>query len=211
MKKCIIILFCFILVGCTNKITLDFNDKIDAKIEFSFSEREYKILKGDSEDISGEVEAIMNEIRPIKDSYDEVFEEVRYSDENNNYSGEYKYTYTYDNFKDNDLFKRCFEYAAVEEDDKTIFVYLKGSSECSPFELRVKANNRMLSNNAIDKESDEYIWNVEKENNDIHFNISKTKIGNRLFTLTNIFYFVLAVAIAFGIYYLKNKNKKTNK
>ncbi len=201
MKKgLILILICFILAGCTNKLTIDFNDKIDTKIEFSFTEVEYNQSGMD-------IEAIINEARPIKDSYDEIYKEVSYSDQNGNYKGEYSYTYTYDNFKENDILKRCFEYAAVEEDDKTIFIYLKGKSECAPFTLNVKADNRMMSNNADEKSNNEYIWNVQKENNDIHFNISKEILKNNIFTLQNILFVLVGIGIVIGIIYLKKKQK----
>lgn len=209
-KSLIILLFCFILAGCSNKLSIDFNDQIDTKIEFSFNSNEYREhYNSSSNDVSDEIEAIINEVRPLNDSYDEMFKEVKYENNNGSFNGEYTYTYTYSNFKDNAILKKCFEYAAVEEENNKIFVYLKGHSDCAPFELRVKADNRMLSNNANTKENNEYIWKVESDNNDIHFNISKEIIKNNLFSLSNILYLLLAIIMILVILILKKKNKNS--
>ena len=85
MKKILIVIMCFILVGCTNSISLDFNSKVDADVKFSFTASEFIKHQGSEEyaeynnaEIAEEIEAIINEARPIKDNYDELFEEVKY-------------------------------------------------------------------------------------------------------------------------------------
>lgn len=215
MKKILIVIMCFILVGCTNSISLDFNSKVEADIRFSFTASEFIKHQGseeyaeyDNTEIAEEVEAIINEARPIKDNYDELFEEVKYESKNDKFEGEYKYKYTYDDFTNNNLLTKCFEYAAVEEVNNTIYVYLKGKSDCAPLELRVKASGRMLNNNAEKKSKGEYIWEVKSKDNDIQFNISKSRKISKIFSFSNFFYVVLAVGAAFGLIYLNKKTKK---
>lgn len=212
MKKSLIILICcFILAGCNNTLSLDFTNQIETKVNFSFTANEYKEYRGaDASDVSGEIEAIINEARPLNDSYDELFEEISYSGNNDYYEGEYKYTYTYSNLKDSALLKRCFEYAAIEEENNILHIYLKGNSDCAPFSLKVKADNRMLSNNSNDKNGNEYIWKVEKENNDIWFNISKDIVKKNFFSFKNIVCILLGILIVVGIIILKKRSKTNN-
>lgn len=211
MKKVfIIILFCFILTGCNNKYSIDFNDKIDTTIDFSFSSSEYKNqMNSTSKDIDPDVKAMISEMRPLTDSYDELFEEVKLNDSNYSYEGTYKYTYTYSNFVKNAMIERCFEYPVIEDDDKKIYVYLSGNSDCAPFELNVKADSRMLTNNAEIKKDGQYIWNVKKENNDIRFYISKEPVNNSIISTKNIIYIILGVitTVSIIIYSKKIKGK----
>ena len=215
MKKILIVIMCFILVGCTNSISLDFNSKVDADVKFSFTASEFIKHQGSEEyaeynnaEIAEEIEAIINEARPIKDNYDELFEEVKYDSKDDKFEGEYKYKYTYDDFVNNTIFTKCFEYSAVEEVNNSLYVYLKGKSDCAPLELRVKASGRMVSDNANKKSKGEYIWEVKEKDNDIQFKISRSRKISKLFSFSNFFYIILAVGAVFGIIYLNKKTKK---
>ena len=209
MKKVfIIMLCCFFLAGCSSKYSIDFNDKIDTKIEFSFSKSEFKErMKDDSKEVEDEINAIISEVRPLTDSYEDMFEEV--SNENNgySYSGEYSYSYTYSNFVNNAILNRCFEFPVIEEDDNKIYVYLSGKSECAPFDLRVKADNRMVKNNADSKKDNVYIWEVKESNNDIQFNISKVEVKKSIIKTSHIIYIGSAIIIALAFFFLKKKGK----
>ena len=154
MKKLLIILLlCFIVTGCNNVVSFDFNDEIDTKIELSFTVSDFKkYTNNKSDDIKDSIDAMIGDANPIVDSYDVSFIQKSFKKVNDNYSGEFEYTYTYDNFKDNAIFVRCFETAVIDEDDKKIYVYLKGNSICAPFQLVVTSDGRLLNNNASKRE-----------------------------------------------------------
>ena len=91
--------------------------------------------------------------------------------------GSYEYTYTYANFNDNYVLNNCFDDFGVEEDKESIYILAKGNSKCAPFDLKVTADDRMISSNEDEKDGNEYIWNIKKTNNDIYMAISKTPIS----------------------------------
>ena len=102
MKKIlIIVLFVFILTGCNNVVSVDFNSNIDTKINVSFTLDEYKQYSGslsDRENLDEEIDAIISEMRPISDNYDEMFKENSMNRNGYTYTGEFEYTYNYANY-----------------------------------------------------------------------------------------------------------------
>jgi len=207
MKKLLIILLlCFIVTGCNNVVSFDFNDEIDTKIEVSFTVSDFKkYTNNNSDDIKDSIDAMISDANPIVDSYDESFIQKSFKNVNDNYSGEFEYTYTYDNFKDNAIFVRCFETAVIDEDDKKIYVYLKGKSICAPFQLVVTSDGRLLNNNASKRSNGKYIWSVKENNNDIYFNISKEKISASSSKTKHIFSIVLLFIIIGVLFFIKKK------
>ena len=200
MKK-IIILFSIILIlsGCNNSLTINFNDKINTKIELHIP------IKDDN--TQDKIQAILSEARPLKNSYDEMFKETKLSTSNVIYEAEYEYDYTYSNFKDNKVLSSCFEYSSIQDLDDKLYINLSGNSNCSTFKLTIKADKRMLENNAQEKTNDEYIWNINEENNDVEFYISKDKTNNSLSTW-NIISIILAIILGLLLFIFKNKIKK---
>lgn len=213
MKKLLILLlFTLVLTGCNNTLSLDFNDKIDAKIELSFSLGDYMNNVNEptnKENLIYSIDAIKSEARPLKDSYDIFFTTEVLNKEGDNYTGEYTYSYTYSNFKNNTILDKCFENFIYEEDDNAVHIYLNGESMCAPFKLKVKSDNRMLLNNSTDKNKGEYIWEVKDKENDIRFDISKAPIEAKEFKTSNIIYIILAIILSAGVYFLNKKLKNS--
>ena len=188
MKKLLIILSVLILTGCTNVISVDFNENINTNIKLSFSLEDYKNNHNDSKMISNDeardsISALRSDIKAFTKTYDGIFTEKEFVVNQDNYSIQYEYTYDYDNFVDNSIFKRCFQYSTIDTKDDTLYVSLKGESICAPFKLEISSNNRMLTNNSNERIKNKYVWNIEKENNDIFFSISKNPIINKNFDI----------------------------
>ncbi len=212
MKK-IFILFISILLltGCNNEIEIDFDNDIQTKINLSFSLNDYNKYtdnKLNNEELKMLVESIYSEARPINDSYDELFKINKSNIKGNNYDLEYGYNYTYSNFKNNALFKRCFDNAVIEDDNNKIYVYLYGESKCGPFKLKIKSNDRMLNNNSDETSNNEYIWNVKEDNNEIRFNISKSVVDSKKGITSNVILIIISICIIIFAFILKNKNKR---
>lgn len=213
MKKLLIVLlFTLILTGCNNTISLDFNDKIDAKIELSFSLGDYMNHVNEptnKENLKYSIDAIVSEARPLNNSYDELFTTAILNNTGDNYTGEYAYSYTYSNFKNNTILERCFENVIYEEDDNTIHILLNGDSICAPFKLKIKSDNRMILNNSTEKVKGEYVWDVKDKENDIRFDISKNIVESKEFKISNIIYIVLVVILIILIYLFNKKVKNS--
>ena len=208
MKKLIILLlFCFIISGSNNTLSFDFNDEINTKVEVSFTAMEFKEHSNiKSEDVSKDIDAMINDARTIVDSYNESFIQKKFENKGDKYQGEFEYTYTYNTFKDNAIFTRCFETSVIDEDEKNIYVYLKGESICAPFTMKVKADGRMINNNASKIKKGTYIWSVEENNNDIYFNISKEKVSNSSSITSHAFSIILLFIIIGALFFIKKKN-----
>ena len=215
MKKILIlVLFIFVLTGCSNSITIDFNDKIDTVIDLSFDKSDFEknVRKlENSESLEYAVEDILIEARPIVDNYDEMFEKEYFKVNSDKLEAKYKYTYTYDNFVNNDLFNKCFDYPVVEDLGDRLAVYLSGTSKCGAFTLNVTANKRLINSNSDSVENGKYIWNIRENNNDIKFTISKSIIKNKVNVLEILLYVILAVVAVVGvILFSKHLKKKIN-
>ena len=212
MKKVLILIICIlILSGCNNSISLDFNDKIDTTIDLSFDKSDFegkvRPLSSD-ENFEFAVEDILVEARPIIDNYDEMFEKEYLNVESNTVKGRYKYSYTYENFINNDLFNKCFEYPVVEDLGDSLSIYLSGNSKCGEFKILVKADKRMIINNSDSKENNQYVWDVKEDNNEIKFTISKDIIKEKGDTLKLIFYLIIAVIAGIGVFLFSKHLKK---
>ena len=212
MKKIlIVVLFVFILTGCNNVVSVDFNSNIDTKINVSFTLDEYKQYSGslsDRENLDEEIDAIISEMRPISDNYDEMFKENSMNRNGYTYTGEFEYTYNYANFRYSELFNRCFDSFVVDEEDNLIHIFLKGDSICAPFTLKVKAVDRMLNNNADSSNKGEYTWEVKKEDNEIKFDISKNPIEPSGLSTKSIIYVIIAIIMGIAAFIFSGKLKK---
>lgn len=217
MKKIVIIfLLLFCLTGCANNVELDFNEDIKAKVSLSFTLDEYKTHSEEKNlsdaEAKSRIESLIEFRNAFTDPYSDLFEEKSFENNGKYYKGVYEYTYTYSNFNDNSVLNNCFEYFGVEEDEESIYILAKGESKCAPFDLIVKADDRMLSSNENDKDGELYIWNIQKLNNDIYMAISKTAIDktekeHNLFSVMDIIYLLVALIIAIVALVLKKKIK----
>ena len=224
MKKIIFIfLVLFCLTGCDNNVEFDFNEDIDAKVKFSFTVDDYKKYSGEKNlsdnEAKSRIDAIIQFRNTFTDPYSELFEEKSFMNNGKYYNGVYEYTYTYSNFNDNYILNNCFEDFGVEEDDENIYILAKGKSNCAPFNLIVKADDRMISSNENEKDGNEYIWNVKESNNDVYIAISKVAINQEniiqpkektsLFSIMDLIYLVIALIIVIVTVILKKKNKES--
>lgn len=213
MKKLILMfLAIFLLTGCSNTISFDFNDNIDAKVDLSFTLSEYKAYSAaksnvfsDDEEARSSIDAIRFDNEAFDSNNSALFEEKKFITDGNNYNASYEYTYTYSNFLHNSVLNNCIEYFTVENDDESIYVSLKGNSSCGPFKLSIKAKDRMINNNAKNINGDEYIWNINATNNDVYFAISKTPNSSSSISVLYVIYFLIGIALAFVAYMFKKK------
>ena len=225
MKKIIfIVLVLFCLTGCDNNVELEFNEDIKAEVKFSFTVDEYKTHANEKnltdKEAKSRIDSIIAFRNAFTDPYSELFEEKTYMNNGNYYNGIFEYTYTYENFNDNSVLNNCFEDFAVEENEESIYILAKGTSNCAPFKLVVKADNRMLSSNEHEKDDNEYIWNIKEKDNDIYMAISKIAIDQdnivepkdkaALFSGADLIYLLIALAIVVAVVVIKKKNKESN-
>jgi hypothetical protein len=212
MKKLIFIfLILFFLTGCNNSVEFDFNEDIDANINLSFTLDEYKKYSDleDEDELKSSIDAIRDDREAFVVGNHELFEEKSFINNNNYYNASYEYTYTYANFANNSVLNICFEYFGTKEDEKTIYLSLKGKSMCAPFKLIVKADNRIINSNENIKQGNEYIWNIQELNNDIYIAISKTEIVSSSFNVLNLIYVITAIVIGVVTFILNKKFRES--
>lgn len=224
MKKIIfIILVLFCLTGCDNNVELEFNENIKAEIKFSFTLDEYKASVNEKNlsdnEAKSRIESMIEFRNAFTDPYSELFEEKTYMNNGKYYNGIYEYSYTYSNFNDNYVLNNCFDDFGVEEDKESIYILAKGNSKCAPFDLKVTADDRMISSNEDEKDGNEYIWNIKKTNNDIYMAISKTPISQDTiiqpkdksfnFSIADLIYLFIALIIVILVVIIKKKNKES--
>ena len=204
----------FLLTGCNNSVSFDFNDNIDTKIDLSFTLSEYKAYSAsksnvfaDDEEARSSIEAIRYDNEAFDSNNSSLLNEKKFITDGNNYSASYEFTYTYSNFTHNSILNNCFDYFGVENDDKSIYVSLKGNSSCGPFKLSIKAKDRMINNNAKNVNGDEYIWNINSTNNNVYFAISKTPNNSSSISMLYIIYFIIGIALAYIAYIFKKKKR----
>lgn len=215
MKKIILMFFMiFLLTGCNNSVSLNFNDNIDAQIDLSFTLSEYKAYSAnksnvftDDEEARSSIDAIRYDNEAFDSNNGALLNEKKFITDGNNYSASYEYTYTYSNFVHNSVLNNCFDYFGVENDDNAIYVKLKGNSSCGPFKLNVRAKDRMINNNATNINGDEYIWNINTTNNNVYFAISKTANNSSSISMLYVIYFIIGIALAYIAYIFKKKKR----
>ena len=72
--------------------------------------------------------------------------------------------------------------------------------------MKVKADGRMINNNASKIKKGTYIWSVKENNNDIYFNISKEKVSNSSSITSHAFSIILLFIIIGALVFIKKKN-----
>ena len=215
MKKIIfIVLITILLTGCSNSINFDFKDNITTEVKLSFSLDEYKYYSNrnstkfsNNEETISSINAIRNDREAFITGNNNLFFEKYFTNNGNSYSAVYNYTYTYSNFSKNYLLNNCFEYFGVEEDAENIYVYLSGRSLCAPFNINIRAVDRMINNNAYSVNNGQYTWQVKETNNNIYFLISKEKINSQSIDMLYVIYFILGMSIAFVVLIFSKKKR----
>ena len=216
MKKIILILTLLLLTGCANTVSINFNNDINMNVKLSFTLEEYRYYLNrnsnetlSKEEASSAITALRtDELDAFIEGNSDTFKEKRYSLVDENYNLEYEYTYNYSNFDNNSILNKCFENFNYVEDNDNIYINISGKSICSPFKLSIKADNKMIANNADKKVNNEYLWNVLENNNNIYMTISKNNIksSNTLY----IILFMFAIILSFVLVVIRNKYNKNN-
>lgn len=223
MKKLILIfLVLFCLTGCANSVEFDFNEDIKAKVSLSFTLDEYKARLDEpnlkEEEVRSRIESIIEFRNAFTDPYSDLFEEKSFATNGKNYKGVYEYTYTYSNFNDNSVLNNCFENFGVQEDEEKLYIFAEGKSKCAPFELIVKAEDRMVSSNENSKDGNNYIWNIKELNNDVYMVISKAALSKPIivsekssfFGVVDLVCLIIAVIIGVVVFVLNKKFKESD-
>lgn len=192
MKKIFILfILLFFVTGCSGKVIFDFTEEnIKSNVEIVFNQEEFKNYinegsvhsEGRFDTKESTEEFIVEKYKELSfialkigDKY-EYFQNEKYEILDNQYKYSFKYDYNYDNFKDNSLMKDCFEYFFVEEDENFYHYNIKGSYTCSEaknIKLIVKSENKNIRSNSTNIKDDQHSWNIEEDNNNIVFTVSK--------------------------------------
>ena len=230
MKKLLLIfIMLFIVTGCNNNVIYEFEkDSIKSTIELKFNQEEfktyYKSTGGHADEEFKDTESVNDFINKLQQGTDliaivednkvEYYENTKKEQKDKEYLYEYQYNYTYDNFEKNYYLNDCFEHFITTEDNDYVHYKLSGDFTCEnmdSFILKVKAKDKNIVSNADETKDDYHIWDIEKENNDITFSISKAeKTKTSVFSTVHIIGLVLLAIlgiIGLVLYKLINKDK----
>ena len=230
MKKIIILLaLIFLITGCSNTITYEFNDEsIASNIILNFNLEEFKSFYSESgghiasevttkeeyDDIIYDRYNSTGVIALLKDNVVTYYDSVNYKSDDNNYTFEYSYDYTYENFQDNYYINDCFEFYSYTEDDDYYHYKISGNYTCElkSLELRVKSKNKNISSNAQKIEENTHIWNIEETDNEISFSISKVDISETTsyskVRIIGMILLIILVLLSFVFYKMVRRNNE---
>ena len=190
MKKMLFVLLSiFALTGCTNTITYDFKEGvIESTIVSEFTDAEYVTYINQSQDHDFKLQlkdADTNIQIEYVDSTPaaywsgnkvEFYEQNGLDYETNNNKASYKYTFNYENFKNNYFLDKCFESFVNYESKGYVYYEISGKFTCDNPEtvkIKVKSDYKIIESNSDETNKGEHVWNVKMNNNSIKFGISK--------------------------------------
>lgn len=213
MKKRIIfiILFIFLLTGCSTEYNLEFSNK-GIKEHVVVNIPDSSIPKKDS---NGQIDDrvtpfIENDQYPFFGSYDTIYKK-KVNKKNGVTTVTLDYKFTHDNFNKSYVMKGCFSESKYEKDKKSYHLHLYGSFYCmngDKVTINIKTNNRVLEHNADKVSGNVYTWYIDK-NNKLDTNI-KIDISKELWFERYIGYaivIILFVVAAFAGYKVYSRFK----
>lgn len=218
-KLLILILFLFIITGCSAEYTLDFSNK-EIKENINITILDSDIPKSDPNSLIEPDDRITPFIKgeqyPVFNNKDITYNKK--VDKNGNITTiKLDYNYTHQKFKNSTVYKTCFENASFESERKNYVLNFSGSFYClygKEIKINIKTNNKVNSHNADKVSGNTYTWIVNQKNVDdtnILMDISKeSKIIDMVAYI--ILGIALVVIIIFGyrVYTKIKKSKDVN-
>ena len=128
-----------------------------------------------------------------------------------------KYTYSHDEFRNSNTFKKCFRHAELVDNYKDYELTFSGDFYClygEEVEINIKTNNKVLSNNADKVSGNTYTWVINKGNLE-HANI-KMKISKKSNITSYTLYVIIGIVVVvlgllgFGAYQTVKKREEVN-
>ncbi len=177
MKKVFILVFIFLLTGCSSEYTLEFsNSKI----------KEHSVITINNSEIPSDGKTVDNFITPLLEEdqypffgkYDKVYNK-KIEKKDNNTIVKLNYSFTHDEFKDSYVYKGCFKNSQFEKNDKDYLLHFYGHFYClkgDELVINIKTNNIVKEHNADKVSGNVYTWIINKDNvlnSDIKMVISK--------------------------------------
>lgn len=217
MKKILFIIPLILFIsGCSSTYNLEIgNNSFKENIEIKFDKTEipneslYEDIETDDQ-ITPFLEEDHHAFFSKKDKY--YNKKVIYYD--NYIDVNLSYDYSSSEFKDANSLNSCFE-NFIFDDEENYYIHVYGNFYClytDEFSINIKTNNKVLRSNATSVEGNIYTWKINNDNKhdvDIELEISKGFPWKIIIKYTIII--GLIIVVVFGaIYYIYNKNKRTN-
>ena len=206
-KYVFVILLMLIMSGCSIDYTLFISDK-------GFDET----IKVNVIDNLENTEFAEKDYNPLHHS-DSIFYDKKVKKSNENIDIKLHYNYSLEEFNNANSFNQAFYNKNIKITDKIIDIQLselKGLNVSTDFDIKIKTNNKVLSNNADSVKGNTYIWHVKddnKENVNIKIKIQRGTFQSNSNSNIIIIYIVLGIIIislTAVIYFTYKKRKKSN-
>lgn len=211
MKKVIMILFMFLfLTGCQVKYTFD-ADKIEEEITLLNNNSYY-----DLDSISDS----LNQIIDINSDEAAVTGYYNFTKIIGDYKSGIKLDYKYANYTSyknySPFLNGCFEKVNISEKNNILTIKTSDKISCSEnfddLEVTIKVKGKLISTNASKKKNNEYIWNLENnENRGIELKVERAiekKYTSYSYAIILVISIILVAIVSFMVY---NKSKRVNK
>lgn len=217
-KRLLIILMLIFITGCSSQ----YNLKIDGetlKEEISFNIDKNKVVE---EEMGPETSIYSKEsikylknddLYPVINNNKEKYEK-EITEDNNYINVKLNYNYTIENYGKSQILSNCFEKIDVRETKKEIYIHLSGKFKClketNNLDFVIESNNRVLYNNADNKASKRYVWNINSsnvDNIDIEIKLNKQSLFQYyLFIAVAVVVILILIVFAINVY-SKIKNR----
>ncbi len=216
MKKIVLVFLVMLLSGCKVEYNLDFQDETlieDVKVFLPLSlEEDVELLK------RMKPSAILGVVGNYK-------YEINHFEENENFIGNYKYSYDYTNFGRAYYLNECFDAVSfVKTDDGRYMLNTSTGFNCMVFEymkvdeyqVNITSNREVLESNGLTEGDNVYSWTITEDNAST-FKLSIT-FGDviindaSIFEKYLLFFVIIGLSIISLIVYviIKGINKKNN-
>lgn len=171
MKKIFIILFSFLLVGCSANYTLTIDeDKYMETIQIIPSNTEESTMFNNNWKIPINYD-IYSETDD-SDNFDEFQNIDLYEYSNNGNSIDFKYNFVFNQIINSTALKKCFNSARIIRKDNRIIISTDAASVCfgdnenfDKLDINIIINNKnVITNNADRIIGNKYIWNIDRDN-----------------------------------------------
>ena len=215
IKKIILLLLLFTLVGCTSEYNLKISDeKFEEKFITNIYPNDTKYLKVEGIEDDDKVSAFINNDQyPIYNNYDIIYDkEVTEKDGYQQVS--LKYDYKPEEFKDSHVLNLCFEDVTYKNTDTYFSFNLKGDFYClytEQIDINITTDNKVVENNADSVKGNTYTWHISR-NDDNNKSIQiKIKKGDTVVAKTSkIIFFVIIFILIISAFIFIHKKKKRN-
>lgn len=164
MKKIFILIFIFLLTGCSSEYTLEFsNNKIKEHAVVTIADSEIP----DGNTMSDFINPFINDDQyPFFGKYDKVYKK-KVEKKNGNTIVKLDYSFTHDEFKDSYVYKGCFQNSKFEENKNDYLLHFHGGFYClkgNEIVINIKTNNIVKEHNANKVSGNTYTWIINKDN-----------------------------------------------